>query len=273
MRLAKFKGEWELRDISEADAALVSLSPRNGGITSMVGGFSFELGKLNLVTEANKLQPGSSFKPFIFAAALSQPNWTLASLVNDAPFVTQDGGETTLWRPQNSSKAFYGPTRLRTGLIKSRNLVAIRLLNEITIPVTIEYLKNFGFNTETFPRGRSLALGTPPLSPLQLARAYAVFANGGYLIEPYLIERIEGPDGKIEYVHHPKEPPCETCTDSRNTSFNSFTEENYAKKAIDTDVAYLITNAARPKRPLQSPEGAVGVHIARRIRVSQHVVS
>ena len=163
----------------------------------MSGGFDYFQSKFNRATQANR-QAGSAFKPFIYAAALEK-GFTLATTINDAPIVVNDPTEENFWRPQNSSKDFFGPTRLRVGLMKSRNLVSIRLLSAIGVPYALDYVKRFGFEAEELPNTLSLALGAGVVSPLQLATGYAVFANGGYRVEPYLIDHVIDSNGNMLY--------------------------------------------------------------------------
>lgn len=192
--------------------ALVSLSPDDGAIEALVGGFDFYESKFNRVTQANR-QPGSSFKPFIYTAAINK-GFTAASIVNDAPVVFDAPGLEDVWRPENYSGQFYGPTRLRQALIKSRNLVSIRLLRDIGIGYAVRYAERFGFQRASLPRDLSLALGSGTLTPLELARGYTTFANGGYLVEPYLIDHILGPDGKVIMTAHPKQV-CVACIEEQ----------------------------------------------------------
>jgi len=202
-------GQWRLAQLPQVEGALVSLDPRDGSILALVGGFDYYHSKFNRAVQAER-QPGSSFKPFIYSAALEQ-GFTPASLINDAPVVFEDPGLEGAWRPENYSGKFYGPTRLRMALTKSRNLVSIRLLRSIGVSYALDYAARFGFRTELLPRDLSLALGSGSVAPLELARGYAVFANGGYLVDPYLIERIEGPDGVLIMRAEPATvcPECE----------------------------------------------------------------
>ncbi|MCF6236175.1 MAG: penicillin-binding protein 1A [Gammaproteobacteria bacterium] len=186
---------WHLTQIPTINGALVSLDPENGRIISLVGGFHFARSKFNRVTQAQR-QAGSSFKPFIYSAALDK-GFTAASLVNDAPVVFEDSKLESVWRPENYSGRFYGPTRLREALTKSRNLVSIRLLRSIGIGYTTQYVAQFGFDKARLPRNLSLALGSAAVTPLELANAYTVLANGGYRVEPYFVERIVGANGEI----------------------------------------------------------------------------
>jgi penicillin-binding protein 1A len=194
-------GEWVLTQVPDAQAALVSLNPDDGAIISIVGGMGFELSKFNRATQAQR-QPGSNFKPFLYAAAL-ESGFTAASLINDAPVVLEDSSLEGMWRPENDEGKFYGPTRLRWALTKSRNLVSIRLLQQLGVDRLLEYLALFGFDTEKFPRNLSLALGTQVMSVLDVAAAYAVLANGGYRVEPYLIARVDDLDGETVFQARP----------------------------------------------------------------------
>ena len=189
----------------QAQGALVALNPSNGAVLALVGGFNYYFSHFNRATQAWR-QPGSGFKPFIYSAALEK-DYTLASLINDAPIVIADPSQKGVWRPQNDNYQFLGPTRLRVGLAKSRNLVSIRLLQDIGIEYALDYAKRFGFDMEKQPHTLSLALGTGMLTPIQLAAAYASFANGGYKASPYVIDHIEDITGKIIYQANTPEMP------------------------------------------------------------------
>ncbi len=192
---------WQLAQIPEVEGALVSLDPHDGAIRALVGGFNFSSSKFNRVTQAER-QPGSNFKPFLYSAALEK-GFTLASLINDAPVVFEDEGLEATWRPENYSGKVFGPTRLRKALVKSRNLVSIRLLRAIGIGYTINYAGRFGFDKKRLPRDLSLALGSGVVTPLEVVRGYAVFANGGFRTVPYFIDSIEDAKGKILYRAEP----------------------------------------------------------------------
>ncbi|HIE54021.1 MAG TPA: peptidase, partial [Chromatiaceae bacterium] len=194
------KTRWELAQVPDISGALVSLDPHDGAILALVGGYDFYSSKFNRVTQARR-QPGSGFKAIIYSAAL-EAGFTAASIINDAPVVIEDDGSGNSWRPENYSGKFFGPTRLRLALTKSRNLVSIRLLRSMRIAHVLEHAKRFGFAPDDLPHGLSLALGSGEVSPLQMARAYAVLANGGYLVEPYFIQRIEQKD-EILYQAEP----------------------------------------------------------------------
>jgi penicillin-binding protein 1A len=192
---------WRLAQLPAVQGALVALDPADGAVLALVGGFDYLHSKFNRAVQANR-QPGSSFKPFIYSAALEQ-GFTTATVLNDAPVVFDDPSLERAWRPENYSGRFYGPTRLREALVHSRNLVSIRLLQAIGVRPAREHALRFGFRSESLPPELSLALGSGTLTPLEITRGYAVFANGGYLIEPYFIERIADSAGNILFAAQP----------------------------------------------------------------------
>ena len=202
-------GYWRLAQIPKVEGALVSLASENGAIQSLVGGFDFNKSKFNRVTQAQR-QPGSNFKPFVYSAALEH-GFTAASFINDAPIVFEAPGlEEAAWRPENYSGKYFGPTRLRVALTKSRNLVSIRLLRAIGIDNAIEHAAKFGIDIKRIPRNLSLSLGSGEITPLELVSAYAVLSNGGYRVEPYFIERIENKFNERIYVAQPPHV-CHEC--------------------------------------------------------------
>jgi penicillin-binding protein 1A len=202
------EGLWQLRQIPRAQAALVALSPDNGAIIAITGGFDFRQSKFNRATQASR-QPGSNFKPFIYSAALEH-GFTAASIINDAPLVFNDRQLEDTWRPENSSGRFNGPTTLRNALIHSRNLVSIRLLKALGINTAIEYVGRFGFDTQALPKDLSLALGTHAVPPLDIVTAYASLANGGYRVKPFLVHRIEDINGDVLFEAMPA-TVCRSC--------------------------------------------------------------
>lgn len=244
IRVQNQNNTWQLAQIPNVQAALVALNPQNGAITSLVGGFDYNLSKFNRVIQAER-QSGSGFKPFIYAAALAK-GYTLANIFNDAPLVFNIPGRDEPWRPQNDNHIFSGPTRLRVALAKSINLVSVRLLQAIDIPYALSYAKRFGFNPKKLPRNLSLALGTGEVTPLELARAYAVFANGGYLITPYLIDHITDEQGEVIYQAEPK-IACEECLTGKIQSppLPTAKDSPYAPQAIPADIAFLMTSALK----------------------------
>lgn len=201
-------GQWRLAQLPEVEGALIAVSPHDGGVTALNGGFEYFQNKFNRVTQSRR-QPGSGFKPFIYSAALEK-GYTAASIINDAPVVLDNASVEDGWRPENYSHKFYGPTRLRVALTHSRNLVSIRLLRDISPDYAIDYAGRFGFDTDQMPHNLSLALGSGSAAPWDLARAYSALANGGYRIEPYLIQRIEDASGNILMQTQPA-TVCETC--------------------------------------------------------------
>jgi len=188
-------GYWRLAQVPRVGGALVALRPSDGAVRALVGGFDFAESSYNRVIQAER-QPGSSFKPFYYAAALDK-GFTPATTVSGAPVVMEGDSPEDEWRPEDYSHRFYGPTRLREALAKSLNLVSVRLLRAIGTGYAVEYLERFGFDREKLPRNLSLALGTASVTPLQLASAFAVFANGGYRVTPYFIARVEDADHKV----------------------------------------------------------------------------
>ncbi len=190
------KDYWEITQLPQAEAAFVSANPRNGAIYALVGGFDFNRSQFNHVTQAWR-QPGSSFKPFIYSAALEK-GFTPASVINDAPLVVDPidtGGEP--WEPKNFEGEFEGPMRMRQGLIKSKNLVSIRILQSIGTDYAQDYVTKFGFDKDKVGHYLTMALGAVNVTPWQMLGGYSVFANGGYRVTPYLIQRVEDGQGNI----------------------------------------------------------------------------
>ncbi|HET6564529.1 MAG TPA: penicillin-binding protein 1A [Xanthomonadales bacterium] len=204
------EGQWVLGQVPEAEAALVSINPKTGWILSLVGGYDFSRSKYNRVIQS-KRQPGSSFKPFVYSAALER-GFTTASLINDAPIVFDDPELERTWKPQNFSEKFYGPTRMREAMVHSRNLVSIRLLRDAGLDFSREYFLRFGFEDGDLTKDLTLALGSASVPPLAMARGYAVFANGGFLVEPVIIDRILDSAGGLVYSS-PKPRLCDPCND------------------------------------------------------------
>ena len=195
-------GGWALAQLPTAQSSVVAVDPQDGAITSLVGGLDFSLSKFNRAVQSAR-QPGSSFKPFIYSAALENGN-TLATIVPDSPVVISSAALERLWRPVNYSGRFYGDQRIREALVRSMNLASVRLLlNHTGVGKAVDYLRPFGFNNAALPRNGSLALGGGNASPLDMAQAYATFANGGYAVKPYVIDAIIGPDGEMLYRAEP----------------------------------------------------------------------
>ncbi len=200
--------EWQLSQLPAVEGALVSLNPDNGAILALSGGFNFFASKFNRATQARR-QPGSNIKPFIYSAALDN-GFTPASMISGAPVVVKDDSLGSAWRPENYSKKFFGLTRMREALKRSLNLVSIRLLRSIGIEKARQHLKKFGFKEEYLPKNLSLALGTASLLPIEIARGYTVFANGGFLVEPYFIDRIEDSSHEVIFQASPLSA-CKLC--------------------------------------------------------------
>ena len=214
---------WSIVQLPQVEGAFVSIDADTGAIRSLVGGFDFDSNKFNHVTQARR-QPGSSFKPFIYSAALEK-GFTPATIINDAP-ITIDASETGAipWEPKNFDNSYSGPIRMRTALTKSKNLVSIRILQAITPRYAQTYLTRFGFERRRHPAYLTMALGAGSVTPLELATGYAVFANGGYRISPYFIERIEDRQGNVLATAAPlvAGENAERAIDARNafTMFN-----------------------------------------------------
>ncbi|RJX72322.1 PBP1A family penicillin-binding protein [Vibrio sinensis] len=222
---------WNLSQVPNANTAFVAMNPQDGSILSLVGGFNFIHNKFNRVTQSVR-QVGSSIKPFIYSAAIDD-GMTLASLVNDAPINQWDQSQGTAWRPKNSPPTYMGPTRLRVGLAQSKNVMAVRVLREVGLEREREYLTRFGFDISQLPKSETIALGAGSLTPLKMAQGFSVFANGGYYVEPYYIDRIESPFGELEYTASPKTICEKNCPETNNASqpTGEFNEQD-----IDIDV-------------------------------------
>lgn len=228
VRLRPSDDGYQLAQLPKAQAALVALDPEDGAIRTLIGGFSFSLNKFNRATQSQR-QPGSSFKPFVYAAAFER-GFTPASIVLDAPVVFRErgmeaDGSDRIWQPQNDNDEFAGPMRLREAMVTSRNLVSVRILDAIGINFARRYIQNFGFSAQSLPENLSMALGTTSVPPLQLARGYAVFANGGYLVDPWFLDRVEDRDGATIFQAHPA-LACRACPQRQR-------EENKASTQVD----------------------------------------
>jgi len=213
-------GDWALAQVPEAQSALVSVDPQDGAITTLVGGLDFSLSKFNRASQSAR-QPGSSFKPFIYSAALKAGN-TMATILLDAPVVINSAALERLWRPVNYSGRFYGEQRMRQAMVRSMNLASVRLLlNNTGIRTAVDHLAPFGFNDSALPRNGSLALGGGNASPLDMAQAYATFANGGYAVKPFVIDAIIGPDDEMLYRANPL-VVCPECEPGEEPSVDDF---------------------------------------------------
>ncbi|PLA74506.1 peptidase [Hydrogenovibrio sp. SC-1] len=230
--LQYLNNHWQLAQNPLTEAGLISINPKDGRIFALVGGFDYFKSKFNRVTQAHR-QVGSNIKPFLYSSALEK-GFTAASIINDAPVVFHDAALEESWRPENYSGRFYGPTRLRNALAHSRNLVSIRLLQQIGVGYALDYFARFGFPEERLNAHRdlSLALGSVQLTPWQVVKGYAAFANGGYGIDPYLIDTITDFDGNILY----KAQPLTAC---ENQCFEGI--PNNAPSIITPQNAYIMT--------------------------------
>ncbi|MDH3738889.1 MAG: penicillin-binding transpeptidase domain-containing protein [Alphaproteobacteria bacterium] len=202
-------GSWALAQVPEAQGAVVSIDPYDGAVGALTGGFDFTTSKFNRARQAYR-QPGSSFKPFIYSAALEHGN-TPATVVLDAPVVINSSELEAVWRPINYSGRFYGPTRMREALVRSMNLVSVRLLLfETGVGNAVRHIEKFGFGGAALPHNGSLALGGGSASPLDMAQGYATLANGGHAVKPYVIDAIYGPEGETLYRSEPA-VVCDAC--------------------------------------------------------------
>ncbi len=230
------KGQWSVAQLPRVEAALVSVDPANGAIRALVGGFDFTSNKFNHVTQALR-QPGSSFKPFVYSAALEK-GFTPATVVNDAPVVFdpgRNGGQ--IWEPKNYDNKYEGPMRLRQALAKSKNMVSIRVLQTIGPNYAQDYITRFGFDPKQHPAYLTMALGAGSTTPLQMAGAYAVFANGGYRIKPYFISKITDDKGGILFEASPETVGGE---DAKSDASNKA-----AERVIDPRNAFIMTSLLR----------------------------
>ena len=221
IRVRPVEEGWTFAQLPDVEGALVSLDPNDGSIVALTGGFDFYRSKFNRATQAER-QPGSSFKPFIYSAALEY-GYTPASIINDAPVVFEDESLKSAWRPENYGGKFHGPTPLRTALYKSRNLVSIRLLREIGLDFALEHIARFGLDVDRLPRGLSLALGSGGLTPLEVATGYGVLANGGYAVEPYYIDRVLDGDDTLIFAADPL-VVCRDCDDEEAAAVSASTD-------------------------------------------------
>ena len=239
-------GAMRLSQVPEAQGALVALDPMDGAVTALSGGFDFFLSNFNRVTQARR-QPGSAFKPFVYSAALDR-GFTVASIFNDAPIVEPSADLEGFWRPTNYSEGFNGPTRLREALIKSLNLVSVRVMQEAGLSHTVDYVRRFGFDELAAPMNPSMALGAGGVAPLDLAGGYATLANGGFHVSPYLIERVDDADGETIYNAAPA-MACTNCEEQAplepqllETITDIYGSRTPATRIMDAQNAYLMND-------------------------------
>ncbi|MFI4954699.1 MAG: penicillin-binding protein 1A [Gammaproteobacteria bacterium] len=225
---------WRLAQVPKIQGALVALNPQDGSLLALTGGYNYQLSKFNRATQAER-QPGSAFKPFIYSAALNK-GYSAATIINDAPIVVHDYS-VGWWRPQNNTRQFYGPTRIRVGLAKSLNLVSIRLLQLIGVSYAVDFITKFGFTKDQLPHGLSLALGTLVTTPLQMTNAFGIFANGGYAVTPHYVRSIVDVNGQEIFTANPTHA-CMGCETGEVSTYG----ENQAPQVISSDNAYIMTS-------------------------------
>lgn len=259
--------QWMLAQIPSINGSLVSINSDNGQIRALVGGFNYNISKFNRATQAIR-QIGSTIKPFIYTAALDK-GLTMSTMLNDAPIMRTNAGSDA-WRPKNSPPVYQGPLRLRVGLSMSKNVMMVRTLRAIGVDYAATYLERFGFPKDNISRHESLALGSASFTPLQVTRAYAVLANGGYLVTPYLIDRIEYSEGGVIYQHAP-EIACHDCLieladENRDRQVNLDNVENVIQSSgadepeqskLKADDSMLLPDPSIPFDRLINPDGSV----------------
>lgn len=240
VRVIKSNEQWILSALPKVGGALVSISPHDGRVYALNGGYNFYLSRFNRATQAVR-QPGSNFKPFIYSAALAN-GFTPASTFNDAPVVFHDLNLGRYWRPENYSGKFYGPTRLRKALAKSRNMISIRVLRRVGIKNTLKHINRLKITERDLPEDLSLSLGSGALTPIELVSGYATFANGGYRVEPWFIQQVKDMAGNIIYQHIPEvacEPDCNAYSSEANNGLSPGTP---AKRVLEEENAYQIVS-------------------------------
>jgi len=253
VRLVHVQEDWKLTQIPRVQGAIIALDPQDGGILALSGGFSFALNKFNRAIQAYR-QPGSNIKPFLYTAALEY-GFTPASIINDAPVVFHDVSLESNWRPENDNGTFGGPTRLREALYRSRNLVSIRLMRALGIDKARDFILRFGFSPERLPQNLSLSLGSADATPMQVVTGYAGFANGGFKIAPYLIDRVESAEGELifeasplsacpecSYAAEGTEIPADTETPQQEMLTERSRTDGIAPRIITPESAFLIYN-------------------------------
>lgn len=234
----KVKDNWWLGQVPDVNAAFVALNPNDGAIIALVGGFDFNMSEFNRVTQSLR-QVGSNIKPFLYTAAMDK-GLTLSSLLNDVPISRWDAGAGSDWRPKNSPPRYDGPIRLRQGLGQSKNVVMVRAMRAMGVDYAADYLTRFGFPAENINRTEALALGAPSFTPMQMVRGYAVMVNGGYLIDPYYISKIENHNDEVIFEANPK-IACPDCTNV--PVIYGDTERTIASKGMDDESTEEVTQS------------------------------
>ncbi len=236
----KVKDNWWLGQVPDVNAAFVALNPNDGAIIALVGGFDFNMSEFNRVTQSLR-QVGSNIKPFLYTAAMDK-GLTLSSLLNDVPISRWDAGAGSDWRPKNSPPRYDGPIRLRQGLGQSKNVVMVRAMRAMGVDYAADYLMRFGFPRENINRTEALALGAPSFTPMQMVRGYAVMVNGGYLVDPYYILKIENHNDEVIFEANPK-LACPDCTNIPVVYGD--TERTIEMKGIDDESTEEVTQSGR----------------------------
>lgn len=239
VRIRRSGEQLRLAQKPDVQGAFVAVDPRDGAIRALVGGYDFFAGKFNRVTQARR-QAGSGFKPFLYTAALAK-GYTPASVFLDAPIVFDDPNLETEWRPANYDEDFKGPMRLREALVQSRNLVSIRLLQEVGMGYALNYARNFGLDKARLPRDLTFSLGSAALTPLEVVRGYAVIANGGFLVEPYFISRIEDARGQVLF----EAKPVRACPECPPEITAGDAAAQLAARTVDAQSAFMIDSMLR----------------------------
>ncbi|EPL9571885.1 peptidoglycan glycosyltransferase/peptidoglycan DD-transpeptidase MrcA [Providencia rettgeri] len=234
----KVKDNWWLGQVPDVNAAFVALNPNDGAIIALVGGFDFNMSEFNRVTQSLR-QVGSNIKPFLYTAAMDK-GLTLSSLLNDVPISRWDAGAGSDWRPKNSPPRYDGPIRLRQGLGQSKNVVMVRAMRAMGVDYAADYLMRFGFPRENINRTEALALGAPSFTPMQMVRGYAVMVNGGYLVDPYYILKIENHNDEVIFEANPK-LACPDCTNI--PVIYGDTERTIEMKGIDDESTEEVTQS------------------------------
>ena len=236
VRLIKSSGQWHIVELPKVESALIALNPEDGAVTALVGGFDYKKNKFNHVTQAWR-QPGSSFKPFVYSAALEKAQ-TPASIFDDSPITMSaaENGSNKSWEPKNFDKQYDGPIRMRSALVKSKNMVSIRLLQKIGPRYAQDYITKFGFSRKDHPAFLTMALGAGNATAWGMANGYAVFANGGYRVTPHIITKITDSNGKlIEQPHYPKaKKDAPRVIDSRNAFIMTSMMQDVIKRGTAT---------------------------------------
>jgi len=244
IRISQTEQVWTLGQIPQVSSAIVSLDPVDGAIKAIVGGYDFGKSQFNRATQA-KRQLGSNIKPFLYSYAMSQ-GFTLASIINDAPITQWDPSQGAAWRPKNSPPIYNGPTRLRLGLAQSKNVMSVKLIQELGVSGTIDHLAKFGFPKEDLPQGESLALGSASVSPIAAATGFAAFANGGYKVSPYFIERVED-QHQIDVFQAKPKRVCRQCRAKRPAPTSMPIPTLAFKKSLFREKCWLSSDLLAPR--------------------------